>query len=67
MNECLFTKLAANNRDRVLTDPDQYAPDRLKLIATVSTTAAVTTRHSQCPVVTPVGTEGTNTVAIIAN
>ena len=32
----------------------------------VSTTAAVTTRHPQCPVVTPVGTEGTNTVAVIA-
>ena len=35
-------------------------------IATVSTTAAVTTRHPQCPVVTPVGTAGTNTVAVAA-
>ena len=35
-------------------------------IATVSTTAAVTTRHPQCSIVTPVGTEGTNTVAVAA-
>ena len=32
----------------------------------MSTTAAVTTRHSKCPVVTPVGTESTNTVAASA-
>ena len=33
-------------------------------IATVITTAAVTTRHPQCPVVTPVGTEDNNTGAV---
>ena len=65
-NECLFSKLAAKNRDRVLTEPGRYVPDRFESITTVSTTAVVTTRHSQCPVVTPVGTEGTNTVAVIA-
>ena len=40
--------------------------DRFGSIATVSTTAAVTTRHPQCPVVTTGGTEGTNTVAVAA-
>ena len=65
-DECLFAKLAANNRDRVLTKPDRYVPDRFRSITTVSTTAVVTTRHPQCPVMTPVGTEGTNTVAVIA-
>ena len=55
------------NRDRVLTKPDRYVPDRFRSITTVSTTAVVTTRHPQCPVLTPVGTEGTNnTVAVIA-
>ena len=65
-DECLFVKLAAKNRDRVLTKPGRYVPDRFRSIATVSTTAAVTPRHPQCPVVIPVGTEGTNTVAVIA-
>ena len=65
-NECLFAKLAAKNQDRVLTKPGRYVPDRFRSIATVSITAAVTTRHPQCPVVTPVGTEGTNTVAVMA-
>ena len=54
------------NRDRVRTKPDRYVPDRFRSITTVSTTAVVTTRHPQCPVVAPVGTEGTNTVAVIA-
>ena len=65
-DECLFAKLAAENRDRVLAKPGRYVPDRFRSITTVSTTAVVTTRHPQCPVVTPVGTEGTNTVAVIA-
>ena len=65
-DECFFAILASKNRDRVLTKPDRYAPDRFRSITTVSTTAVVTTRHPQCPVVTPVGTEGTNTVAVIA-
>ena len=34
--------------------------------STVSTSAAVTTRHPQCPVVTTVDTEGINTVAVTA-
>ena len=58
--------LQRKNRDRVLTKPDRYVPDRFRSTTTVSTTAVVTTRHPQCPVVTPVGTEGTNTVAVIA-
>ena len=65
-DECLFAKLAAKTRYRVLTTPGRYVPDRVRSMATVSTTAAVTTRRPQCPVVTPVGTEGTNTVAVIA-
>ena len=65
-DECLFAKLAAKNRDRVLKKPGRYVPDRRRSIATVSTTAAVTTRDPQCPVVTPVGTESTNAVAVIA-
>ena len=65
-DEGLFAKLAAKNRDRVLTKPNRYVPDRFRSITTVSTTAVITTRHPQCPVVTPVGTEDTNTVAVIA-
>ena len=53
-------------KNRVLTKPDRYVPDRFRSRTTVSTTAVVTTRHPQCPVVTPVGTEGPNTVAVIA-
>ena len=66
-DECLFAKLAVKNRDRVLTKPARYAPDRFRSIATVRATAAITTRHPQYPTVTPVGTEGSNTVAVIAN
>ena len=66
-DECLFAKFAPKNRDRVFTKPGRYVSDRFRSIATVSATAAITTRHPQCPVVTPVGTEGTNTVAVIAN
>ena len=67
-DECLFAKLVAKTRDRVLTNPDRCTPDRFKSIATVSTTTvAVATRHPQCPVVTPVGTVRTHTVAVIAN
>ena len=65
MNECLFAKLAAKNRDRVLTKPGRYLSDRFRSITAVSTNAVETTRHPQCPVVTPVGTEGTSTVAVI--
>ena len=50
--------------------PDETVGDAFPTfgsIATVSTTtAAVTTRHPQCTVVAPVGTEGTNTVAVAA-
>ena len=49
--------------------PDEAEGDTFPIfgsIATVSTIAAVTTRHPQCPVVTPVGTERTNTVAVAA-
>ena len=65
-DECLFAKLVGKNRDRVLTKPGRYVPDRFRSITTVSITVVVTTRHPQCPVVTPIGTEGTNTVAVIA-
>ena len=58
--------LQRKNRDRVRTKPDRYVPDRFRSITTVSTIGVVTTRHPQCPIVTPVGTEGTNTVAVIA-
>ena len=65
-DECLFAKLAAKNGDRILTKPGRYVSDRSRLMANVRTTAAVTTRHPQYPVVTPVSTEATNTVAVIA-
>ena len=64
--DCLFAKLTAKIGTESWQSPVRCVSDRVGSIATVSTTATVTTRYPSCPVVTTVGTEGTNTVAIVA-
>ena len=61
--DCLFAKLGGERTDS-RRSPKRCVSDRFGSIATVSTTAVVTTRHDQCPVETTVGTEGTSTVAV---
>ena len=65
-DDCLFAKLAAKIGTDSGRSPERYVSDRFGSIATASTTAVVTTRHPQYLVVTTVGTEGTNTVAVAA-
>ena len=58
-----------NLRRKSGQSPDGAQGDMSPIVlgqATVSTTAVVSTRHPQCPVVTPVGTEGANTVTVAA-
>ena len=64
--DCPSAKLGAKIGTKSSRSPGRCVSDRLGLIATVSTTTAVATRHPQCPVVTTVDAEGSNTVAVAA-
>ena len=61
--DCLFAKVATKIRTDPWRSPERCASNCFGSIATVSTSAVVTSRHDQCFADTTVGTKSTSTVA----